>query len=48
MYVRGSILYDDGFGSRQYSSFCRVHSSTAFDGKGGFVDPEKPGYNYGS
>ncbi len=48
LFLRGAILYDDGFGSRQYSSFCRVYDSRAFDGKGGFVDPEQPGHNYGS
>jgi quercetin dioxygenase-like cupin family protein len=47
-YVKGVILYDDDFGSRQHSTFCRVYDVNAFDGGGGFVSPNKPGYNYGS
>lgn len=47
-YVKGVILYDDDFGSRQHSTFCRIYDMDAFDGKGGFVSPNKPGYNYGS
>jgi len=47
-YVKGVIFYDDDFGSRQHSTFCRVYDRNAFDGKGGFVAPEKPGYNYGT
>ena len=48
LYVKGVIFYDDDFGSRQHSTFCRVYDRSAFDGKGGFVAPEKPGYNYGT
>ena len=47
-YVKGVIFYDDDFGSRQHSTFCRAYDHSAFDGKGGFVAPEKPGYNYGT
>jgi quercetin dioxygenase-like cupin family protein len=47
-YVKGVILYDDDFGSSQHSTFCRVYDVNAFDGGGGFVSPNKPGYNYGS
>ena len=47
-YVKGVILYDDDFGFRQHSTFCRVYDRNAFDGQGGFVAPEKPGYNYGT
>ena len=47
-YVKGVVFYDDDFGSRQHSTFCRVYNSRAFDGSGGFVAPEKPGYNYGT
>jgi hypothetical protein len=47
-YVKGVIFYDDDFGSRQHTTFCRVHDLSAFDGKGGFVAPQKPGYNYGT
>jgi len=47
-YVKGVILYDDDFGSRQHSTFCRVYDARALGGRGGFVTPEKPGYNYGT
>jgi unsaturated pyranuronate lyase len=47
-YVKGVIFYDDDFGSRQHSTFCRIHDCSAFEGKGGYVAPEKPGYNYGT
>jgi quercetin dioxygenase-like cupin family protein len=47
-YVKGIVFYDDGFGSRQHSTFCRIYDRNAFDGQGGFVAPEKPGYNYGT
>jgi|HubBroStandDraft_6_1064221.scaffolds.fasta_scaffold380599_1 quercetin dioxygenase-like cupin family protein len=48
LYVKGTIFYDDDFGSRHHSTFCRVFDPSAFDGKGGFVIPKKPGYNYGT
>jgi quercetin dioxygenase-like cupin family protein len=48
LYVKGTIFYDDDFGSRQHSTFCRIFDPSAFDGKGGFVVPQKPGYNYGT
>jgi len=47
-YVRGAIFYDDTTGARQHTTFCRVYDCNAHDGMGGFVDPKKPGYNYGS
>ena len=47
-YVKGVIFYDDDFGFRQHSTFCRVYDRSAFDGLGGFIAPEKPGYNYGT
>jgi quercetin dioxygenase-like cupin family protein len=47
-YVKGVILYDDDFGSRHHSTFCRVYDRNAFEGKGGFVIPPQPGYNYGT
>jgi hypothetical protein len=47
-YVKGVIFYYDDFGGRQHSTFCRAYDRGAFDGKGGFVSPEKPGYNYGT
>jgi quercetin dioxygenase-like cupin family protein len=42
LYVKGAILYDDAFGGRQHTTFCRVYN------RDGFVNPNKPGYNYGS
>jgi unsaturated pyranuronate lyase len=48
LYVRGVIVYDDDFGSRWHRTFCCVYDRTAFDGEGGFVPPNQPGYNYGS
>jgi mannose-6-phosphate isomerase-like protein (cupin superfamily) len=47
-YVKGVIFYDDGFGCRQHSTFCRVFDQGAFDGQGGFIPPDSPGYNYGT
>lgn len=47
-YVKGVVFYDDDFGFRQHTTFCRVYDLRAFDGKGGFAAPEKPGYNYGT
>jgi len=47
-YVKGVVIYDDVFGSRHHSTFCRIHDSRAFNGAGGFILPEAPGYNYGT
>src|SRR5262249_37913619 len=47
-YVKGFILYDDDFGSRHHSTFCRVYDRSALEGRGGLVPPDKPGYNYGT
>jgi quercetin dioxygenase-like cupin family protein len=47
-YVRGVIFYDDQFGCRQHSTFCRIFDPGAFDGQGGFIPPDRPGYNYGT
>jgi quercetin dioxygenase-like cupin family protein len=47
-YIQGAYFYDDEFGCRQHYTFCRVYDPSAFDGKGGFVKPAKPGYNYGT
>jgi len=47
-YVRGIVFYEDGFGSIQHRTFCSVYDRDALDGRGGFVTPSKPGYNYGS
>jgi len=35
-------VYDDAFSGRQHTTFCRVYN------RDGFVNPNKPGYNYGS
>src|SRR5262249_52763159 len=48
LYVKGVVLYDDDFGSRHHSTFCRVYDRAAVEGKGGLVPPDKPGYNYGT
>jgi quercetin dioxygenase-like cupin family protein len=48
LYVRGTIVYDDDFGSRWHRTFCAVFDPAAFNGAGGFIAPAKPGYNYGS
>ena len=48
LYVKGVVIYDDGFGETQHRTFCAIHDRDAFDGAGGLVDPGKPGYNYGS
>ncbi len=47
-YLRGVVIYDDDFGDRQHRTFCVVYDREAFDGKGGFVAADRPGYNYGS
>ncbi|HMG36365.1 MAG TPA: cupin domain-containing protein [Blastocatellia bacterium] len=47
-YIKGAVFYDDDFGHRQHSTFCRVYDPAAFDRRGGFVEPDRPGYNYGS
>jgi mannose-6-phosphate isomerase-like protein (cupin superfamily) len=41
-YVRGVIVYDDDFGERQQTNFCRLCDGARF------ANPRKPGYNYGS
>jgi quercetin dioxygenase-like cupin family protein len=46
-YVNGVILYEDSAGVRHHSTFCRVYDHAALGGKGGLVNPAKPGYNYG-
>jgi len=48
LYVKGVIFYDDDFGSRHHSTFCRVYDRAAAGGAGGLVPPDKPGYNYGT
>lgn len=48
LFVRGVVIYDDAFGSREQTTFCRIYDPTAFEGSGGFVLPGVPGYNYGS
>lgn len=48
LFVRGVVIYDDAFGSREQTTFCRIYDPTAFEGTGGFVPPVVPGYNYGS
>ncbi len=47
-YAKGVIFYDDDFGARHHTTFCRVYDRGAFDGKGGLVAPDRPGYNYGT
>lgn len=47
-YLRGVVLYDDAFGDRQHRTFCVVYNREAFERKGGFVAPARPGYNYGT
>ncbi len=47
-YLRGVVLYDDDFGDRQHRTFCVIYDREAFDRKGGFVAPDRPGYNYGT
>ena len=46
-YVNGVILYEDSAGARHHSTFCRIYNRDALGGKGGLVNPGKPGYNYG-
>jgi hypothetical protein len=41
-YVKGRVVYDDDFGERQQTNFCRLYDGAVFS------SPEKPGYNYGS
>jgi len=48
LFVRGVVIYDDAFGSREQTTFCRIYDSAAFEESGGFVLPGVPGYNYGS
>ncbi|MGH7780438.1 MAG: cupin domain-containing protein [Candidatus Binataceae bacterium] len=48
LYVKGVVIYDDAFGSRQHRTFCSVYDRGAFGRKGGFVISARPGYNYGT
>ncbi len=48
VYVKGVLIYDDEFGGRQHSTFCRIYDPAVLDGQGGFVRPARPGYNYGT
>lgn len=47
-YLKGVVLYDDDFGDRHHRTFCVVYDREAFDRKGGFAVPDRPGYNYGT
>jgi mannose-6-phosphate isomerase-like protein (cupin superfamily) len=41
-YVCGVVVYDDDFGERQQTNFCRLYDGARF------VNPPGPGHNYGS
>jgi quercetin dioxygenase-like cupin family protein len=47
-YVHGVIVYESVPGKRFHTTFCRVYDRNALNGGGGFVPPDRPGYNYGT